>query len=247
MEAKDREKLKKYIAIIFLIMIVICALVIVVFYQINGEINMPYKISKIIYVSSAEGYEKEGMTDTKWNMSISQLNDIYIFIEKNSEENVDKLIESVKIENIKITKSPKVGNVVSYMPGAGTSTLFKKEDRFAIKDSLEFKGSKENNLGLLQINSKGGNVVFRVSNENIGEYVSNEISEIKHDGTLLKLLEDFNYDDIKFKMSFDLIIKVDGINYKTTISLDLPIDDIRENGTTTHEKENIENIIFKRV
>ncbi len=47
---------------------------------------------------------------------------------------------------------------------------------------------------------------------------------------------------------FDLVIKSEeGKEYKTTINLDLPIDDVVEQGTTSTEITNLDNFIFKRV
>ena len=52
-------------------------------YQVEGESNMPFKITKISIIESVEGMETEGANE-KWNFNVNQNNDIYIYIEKNS-------------------------------------------------------------------------------------------------------------------------------------------------------------------
>ena len=58
-------------------------------YQVEGESNMPFKISKISIIESVEGMETEGANE-KWNFNVNQNNDIYIYIEKNSFKRKDK-------------------------------------------------------------------------------------------------------------------------------------------------------------
>ena len=58
-------------------------------YQVEGESNMPFKITKISIIESVEGMETEGANE-KWNFNVNQNNDIYIYIEKNSFKRKDK-------------------------------------------------------------------------------------------------------------------------------------------------------------
>ena len=54
--------------------------------------------------------------------------------------------------------------------------------------------------------------------------------------------------DIKTKITFDLsIILAEGRQYKSTISLDLPVGDVIEQGTTSKEITDLKEFIFKRV
>ena len=50
-------------------------------YQVEGESNMPFKISKISIIESVEGVENQG-TEEKWNFNVNENNDIYIYLEK---------------------------------------------------------------------------------------------------------------------------------------------------------------------
>ena len=50
------------------------------------------------------------------------------------------------------------------------------------------------------------------------------------------------------KLTFDLTIKLEGKKeYKTTISLNLPNENVIEEGVSSIEKTDLENIIFKRI
>ena len=81
----------------------------------------------------------------------------------------------------------------------------------------------------------------------MGNYTSNEQEEIVHDGTILQKLS-ITSEELKAKVSFDITIKlVSEKQYKATISLELPIDDVVQEGTTSLEKTDMEDVIFKRI
>lgn len=249
---KDRKKIKeiikKYMFILFLVVVTIAAIAVVVLYQIKGETNMPYHLSKIIITSTAEGIKKETEENLRWHYDIAQDNDIRIYIDKNDNFADDRLLESVVIDNIEITKKPKKGEIKTYMPSAVGDLLFKNEDRYLIDSSLEFRGAKENNSKKLEIGSKGGEIAIRFANINLAEYASNdfEINEIKHDGTLLEKAE-VNEEDIKFEISFNITIKVNGIRYRGKIELELPAENLIKNGTAQLEITDFTNYVFKRI
>ena len=50
-------------------------------YNVEGETNMPFKVSKISMVSTVNGQDVEN-SDKKWDISVIQNNDIYVYIEK---------------------------------------------------------------------------------------------------------------------------------------------------------------------
>ena len=86
-----KEKLKeltnnKFFHIIVLVVIVMILLfivgIVVLKYNVEGETNMPFHLSKISIISSSEGKDKES-TDSKWAFDLYQSNDIYIYIDKN--------------------------------------------------------------------------------------------------------------------------------------------------------------------
>lgn len=248
MNTKLKERIKLSIAIAVLAVIIIVVLMIVVQYQVEGETNMPFKLSKITVISTAEGEEKTGEEQTnKWDLTVNQNNDIYFFIEQNGENTKEEdLLESVTIENIVVTKQPVKGEVKTYMPNSGEGRTFTYDDQYLVQNSLEYTGSKNNNPKTLEIGSKGGSAIIRFSNTNIGEYISNEDAEIKHDGSLITKTG-LTEQDVSFQINFDLILQINKIKYKSNITLDLPCENLTREGTTTKEITDMSNIIFKRV
>ena len=63
---KKKQTIKFYVAVTVLILILIVIAIIMIKYEVEGEQNMPFKLSKIIIVSTAEGVEQE-KTNKKWN------------------------------------------------------------------------------------------------------------------------------------------------------------------------------------
>lgn len=214
-------------------------------YQVEGEDdkNLPFILSKIIVISSAEGINTDG-TDTKWDLNLIQNNDIYISIDKNEEYKKSEVIKNISIQNITIDKLPAIGNINNYRPA--TEGLFKNQEQYLITDELKYVGSLETNIGELQIGNQGGTILFRSSNTNIGNYKSND-EEIIHNGMLLAKAG-ITKEQIDYSIKFDLIIEVgSGIKYKATVNINLPEGDILEQGITSIEKTNFEDVIFKRI
>ena len=245
MKENRKEVIKSSVAMLVLIIIIGVVMSIVVRYQVNGEDNMPFEVSKIVVVSTAEGEQKEESDeDSKWNMIIDQNNDIYFNITKN--ENADKVsvIKYFKIENIMIKQSPKKGSIKAFMTNSKEGRKFVNKDDFLIEESLTYNGDVETNEKSLAIGNQGGTVSMRISNCGIGEYVSDEDGEIIHDGTLLKTIKT-PQEQVDFKVSFDIVLNVDGMNYRANIELDLPYENIEEKGITSLEIDS-DQIIFKR-
>lgn len=242
---KIKQIVKLCIALGILAIIIILVIAIMVRYQVEGDKNMPFNLSKIIIVSTAEGNETEGKK--KWNFNVLQNNDVYIYIDKN--ENYwgeDKTIKSVKIENLNITKTPTKGEIKVYMPNSVEGRLFKYSDEYLIKENkIEFKGADESNPQTLEIGINGGNFVLSFSNTGLGTYSSDDDKEIIHDGTLLNRLKVTN-DEIQFEVNFDLVITVDNCSYRTNMNLQMPCGDITKEGTCSTEKTDFSELIFKR-
>ena len=215
-------------------------------YEQEGEKNMPFELSKIVIISTAEGIEnKEENQDIKWKFNLIQNNDIYLSISKNKNYEKEDIIESVKIENIQYNNLPKIGMVKAYMPNSLDGKLYNYSDEYIITDNLEYRGSLSSNEKTLEIGNQGGNVLISFVNTGIGTYESNDDVEIKHDGSLIKKIERVE-EDLKFDVSFDLVIKVKNKSYRTNISLNLPCGNILENGTCTTEITDTNKYIFKR-
>lgn len=240
---KNNKYFNKIVIIIFLFILLLVASFFMLRYQVEGEKDLPFILSKIIVISSAEGNDLE-TTDSKWSFSLSQNNDIYISINKNDENKRSETIKNIKIENIQINKKQSVGNIKNYKPAE--EGLFKKDDNYIISDVLEYTGSTESNINELKIGNQGGTILFRSANTDIITYNSND-DEILHDGTLLGKAG-ITEEQLKYSMKFDLIIETNrGIKYKGTINLDLPEGNILTDGRASVEKTNFDDVVFKRI
>lgn len=241
---KSKQMIKFCIAVVIFAIIILLVVTTMIRYEVEGDKNMPFNLSKIIIVSTAEGTETKGKK--KWNFDIFQNNDVYIYIDKNENySGEEKTIKSVKIENINITKAPTKGEVKAYMPNSVEGRIFSYEEEYLVDGKLEYKGASESNSKTLEIGSNGGNLIIRFSNTGLGEYNSDSDKEIIHDGTLLKKIE-VSSEEINFDVSFDLVITVDNCSYRASMELPLPCGDITEEGTCSMEKTDFSDLVFKR-
>lgn len=239
---------KKIIHIIIVVIIIFAILsvagILILRYQVEGESNIPFEISKISIVETVEGIEKEEATE-KWNFNVNQNNDIYIYIEKNSDYNKTEIIEDVEISNINIKKTNNKGEIKLYKPVADDKKMFINSPENEIT-SIKYTGDLESNIKEQKISNQGGKIVFRYAINNIAQYVS-EIDEQINYSKLLKMTN-VNQEDLQTALSFNLTICLrSGKKYQTTIDLEIPTEGIIEEGTKGIEKTDLENIIFKRI
>lgn len=244
-EERIKELIKASIAIGIISIAIIIAIVVCIKYNLEGDKNIPFNISKITIVSTAEGVQNEN-TEEKWNLNICQNNDIYFSVEKNNESTENEIIKNLTIENIKVTKAPNIGEVKYYMPNSSDGKLFSYNSEYVLEDNkLTFKGGAKSNSKTLEIGNQGGTVVMRIANTNIANYVSNDEEEINHDGSLINKVEK-NIEDIEFEVNFDIKIVTQEKNYIANITLNMPCEkELIEQGTVS--KEIKDDIVFKRV
>ena len=230
-----------YVLIIVLIIAVISLLILK--YEVEGEKNMPFKLSSILVLSNAEGYQEKESKEYKWDTEIFQINDIYLNIEKNKNYKETEIVKSIEIENIKISEAPKIGELTCYRTASNDKDLFIYKDEYKINEKIEYIGDVKSDLSNLKISNQGGTIILRAVNKTGKQYKSNE-KEFEHSGKLLKEVDILN-DDIKSTISFDLVINLESeISYKATIELDLPVGDIITQGYASTEMT--ESIVFKR-
>lgn len=238
---------KKYFNIVIIIIIITVMLfilgIIILKYQVEGETNMPFQLSKISIISTSGGQNKEKQ-DVKWAFDLYQSNDIYLSIEKNKHYDKTEAIQSIKINNIKI-ESNKKENVKIYKPDEqAENTIFKNEEK-NIVENIEYTGDMESNIKQMKISNQGGIIAFRCSNNNIVEYTSNE-EEINHQELLKKA--EVKPEDLETQITFDLNIELqDKKEYQSTITLKLPVGNVIEKGTESTEITDLKNFIFKRI
>lgn len=239
------KKIFHIIMIIAIIFVILCvAGILILRYQVEGESNMPFKIKKISIVESVEGNAIQDATE-KWNLNVNQNNDIYIYIEKNSNYGKTEIIEEVEINNIVINKQKEKGELKLYKPVVDEKRMFINSAENEIT-GITFKGELESNIKEQKISNQGGIIAFRYGINNLSQYVSENDEQIDH-SQLLKLTN-ITQEDLQTKLSFNIIIKLtSGKKYQATINLDVPTEDIIEKGTIGKEITELDGIIFKRI
>jgi len=244
-DSKVKELIFKsaYATIIVLIIAVIA--LIMLKYEVEGEKNMPFKLSNIIVISSAEGHQETENKEFRWNAEIYQNNDIYLNIEKNKNYRETEVIKSIVIENIEIDKKPLIGELKFYRVSNEKSNLFTYKDEYEIKDNIEYIGDTETKLSDLKISNQGGTLVIRAVNITGEKYTCND-KEFEHSGKLLNKVG-LSHEEIKAKISFDLVINLKSdIAFRGKIKLELPVGDISQEGFSSIEINDVKNIVFKR-
>lgn len=230
------------IVIIFVILFV--AGIFLLKYQVEGESNMPFKITKISIIESVEGIETQAATQ-KWNFSVNQNNDIYVYIEKNSGYGKTEIIDNIEIKNIIINKQNTQGETKLYKPVTEEKRMFVNKQENEITEII-YKGELESNIKEQKISNQGGIVAFRYAINNLSQYISEKDEEIDH--SKLLTLTNIKQEDLQTKLTFDIIIKLtSGKKYQATVELDIPSNEIIEKGTVGVEITDLENIIFKRI
>ena len=239
------KKIFHIIAIILIIFVILCATGIMILrYQVEGESNMPFKISKISIVESVEGMANEGATE-KWNLNVNQNNDIYIYIEKNSNYGKTEIIQEVEINNIIINKEKEKGEIKLYKPVIDEKRMFINTMENEISN-IVYTGELESNIKEQKISNQGGIVTFRYAINDISQYISDTDEQIDH-SQLLKLTN-ITEEDLKTSLTFNIIIKLtSGKKYQATVNLDIPTNEIIETGKSGTEISELDNIIFKRI
>ncbi len=244
-EAKKRI-LRKYIFIAFLLLIIAIVILLMIKYNVEGEKNMPFKLSKIVVQSIIDTKSREG-TGNLWDLELTQNNDIYIYIEKNKEVKSESQINSIKIKRIAQTVKPKKGQISVLLPTSNNiNKIFLNSTENYLNKTIEYNANTSDNLEKQEICQDGGMIAFRISNQNIGEYISNEGDEIKYDKSLLEKAG-IDESELKFTAEIDLVIELsEDEKYKGTISLELPTDTFENRGSITTEITDTSKIIFKR-
>lgn len=238
--------LKKHILVVIIAIIAIVVISMIVRYQVEGETNLPFQVSKVMVISNASGFQKEE-TENRWELDLVQNNDIYIDIIKNRNNTKQEIIDKIIFRNFKIGKNPQKGEIVIYSPQSMENGVYHNEEQYQITDKLEYIGNEEkSDIKNLQISNQGGLIFIRVVNQNLGKYISNEDTEIRHDGTLLAKAGITN-EELIFNLSFDLAIELkSGKCYKAKIELEMPKGNLTQEGTTNAQISGKEELVFKR-
>lgn len=243
---KRLTKTKSFHICMILVIIVVILFVVgmlVLRYNVEGETNMPFNLTKMTIISTQEGFD-DGQTETRWSFDVHQANDIYLYIDKNDSYDKTEVIQSVVVDNFQI-EANNTENIKLYKPDTeAENVIFQYKDEDIIQ-SLEYTGDIESDLKNLKISNQGGIVAFRCSNNYIAKYQSDE-EEINHNELLKKA--GVTEEDLKIKLTFNLNIKLEsGKEYQAEITTELPTGNVIEEGNTSTEITNFDDIIFKRI
>lgn len=245
-----KEEYKKriihfYILIWILIALLIMAGISMFIYFAKGESKMPFKISKILTISSAQTINSS-ILENNYVANVIQKNDIYISIQKNEKYNKEEIIKEITFDNFQILKKPNRGIIEIYKPSK-TSKLFDYKEEYKV-DSITYYGveTTDTETVKLQIANQGGILNLSIIINNLGEIICLNDENVSLNGKLLSKLE-IPYEDIKFKISFEIQILVEsGNTFYTTITMDLPTGNILKDGVVSREYPDIEKLIYKR-
>ena len=181
-----------------------------------------------------------------WNENIVQTNDVYIYLDKNADFGKEEIIKSVRIENLKVLDNVKVGKIQAYMPNSLDDGLYKYTKEFVINSSLTYTGAMADNKKNLEIGNQGGCICISFANVGLDRYKSNENQELEQGGSILQKMNVAD-EDLKFQVSFDLIIEVKDLSYKTNVVLDLPAEDLAGQRETHKEITDFSELVYKRL
>ena len=242
---KDLTKTKSFhICMIIVIIVVILFIVgmLALRYNVEGETNMPFNLSKIAIISTQEGMD-DGQTNTRWSFDVHQSNDIYLYIDKNDAYDKTEIIKSVRVDNFQI-EAKNQDNVKLYKPDATEeNVIFQYNDEDMIQ-SLEYTGDVESDLKNLKISNQGGIIAFRCSNNNVTKYQSDE-EEVNHSELLKKA--GITEEELKINLTFNLTITLEsGKEYQAEIKTELPTGNVVEEGNTSTEITDLKDVVFKR-
>lgn len=241
-----KEKIfKKCLFAAFLVVLFAVVISIMLKYDVEGEKELPFSISKILVVSTVDGNLNEDQENI-WNIGVTQVNDLYIYVDKSIAED-EQTIKEIRIENFVVNKSPNKGKLKVLRPTGEIANLYTHSEQDYLNDKIVYTGGVIDDLKSLEISNNGGILGFRISVEELGNYISNEDEQITYDGKLLSNLG-VTVPEIAFNISFDVVITTsENISFKGTINLDMPIDTVIEEGSSNKEITDFSDVVFKRI
>ena len=140
-----RPKIKNVVG--FVITVILFAVVIMVVcllmlkYSIEGEENMPFELSQLIVISTAEGLDKEE-GENRWNFDLVQNNDVYLYISKNKSYKETAIIKNITLNNFEIKDGPKKGNISMYMPSKASEKLYQYSAEYIFENEVTYTGAE---------------------------------------------------------------------------------------------------------
>lgn len=190
-----------------------------------------FSINKIIFFSSSDSKNKSSSISNFTIENLYTYTDIALFIDNNSEENtLENTLKKVKIDNIKITQAPTVGEPNLYYKSINNFAKSELEENNRIKDTLEFNISSEDETDLSKptlYNNCANPITLSYINQNVKtDYTILDTSNpITYNGTLLKRCG-VALSSIQSSISFDIYIENNkNEKFKTSIYINIPYED----------------------
>ena len=245
MEQKTKKKIIQICAVIVILVSLLFAVgFLMLRYQVEGETNLPFDISKISIMSSIDTTSNEDKQNI-WNLNVNQINDIYIDIEKNKDYKKTEIIKSIKLDNFNISTKGSKGQMHIYKPTEKDVAIFKAEKENIVNE-VTYKGDVKSDIKKLKVSNQGGRIAVRISNDGVSTYISKDAKEV--DYSKLLQVTNVNIDDLRADINFDITIKLKSKkSYKANISLNIPEDSIIEKGTCNKEITDLKDVVFKRI
>jgi len=240
----SKRTIHAYILIVSVVFIFAIVAFLMLKYHVEGEKNMPFDIKEMDVISTAAGSNEKDDAGI-WYSDLSQKNDIYFYIEKNSNDKKEDMIQSITFDNFQINKYNDKGAVKIYRP-SGDNT-YDYTDDYIITDSLKYLGAEATDEQQLEINNQSGVIGFSILTSGIGKYQISDDETLPIDGTLLKKAGITN-DDIKMTVSFDITIETEaGDKFKASTVVNLPSGNILEGGVSNYKQTDLSSLVFKRI
>lgn len=236
--------IKRISFIVFLLVMIGVVYYIIKRYDVEGEKSLPFSIDKMFIVSTVDGKKNED-AENLWNISLAQVNDVYVYMSKNTDSKVT--VKEITLDNFKVDNGPVKGNLILKRPTGDKNNLYTYSEQDYLNSNLTYVGAKVDDWKNLEISNAGGVMAFRFELANLGNYVSSEDVEINYNGTLLPKIGITN-EDIKYDVSYDMTIKTsDNVKFRGNIKTSFPVGNIIEEGNSHTELTDFSGVIFKRV
>lgn len=246
-EKKDKKMLIKKIIYISII-IILSIILIFIFQKIynkllqkkdfeNSVISFSEKnsktifsINKVVFFSSSDS---KGKSSSLTNFTIENLytyTDIAIFINNNSEESTtENTLKKVKIDNIKLTKEPTVGQPNLYYKSINSFAKSEFDESNIIEKEIEFQITSEDNADLskpILYNNCANPVTLSYINQNVKKdyTITDTENPITYNGKLLERCG-VSIASIEASISFDIYIENNkNQKFKTTVYFNIPYE-----------------------
>lgn len=243
---KHRKTVYIILGVAALVLLIIFIAMQLLKYEVEGEQSLPFKFKNMLIVSTADAVGKEN-SENRWDLSILQNNDIYIEIEGIRDNDKIDSFNKVTLENFNISNGPQLGKPEIYKPVNDKDLIYLYKDENIVMDKIEYNATVSENVKKLEIGRNGGIISFSSCSNNIANYVSNEDTEVKYDGSLLNKVK-IKEEQIKYDISFDIIVEMESKKmYKATMNLSLPLNNLIKEGIVQKEITNFDDVVFKRV